>query len=143
MRALWIGLGLSLLVGCGKPIEGYWDLVEWEVSRDGESVVRDDAGWLMFQADSTRGFGMLLRYDYVSEPLDLVPTADPGEVGGGFDVSGYRYDRNEPEVKIRFDQEGFATQLDFDIVQYRGAEMVLETATANADGSHWRWALVR
>lgn len=143
MRASVLLLVPLLLAGCGKPINGFWDIVEWEVSRDGDSVLADDCGWVMFQEDSTRGFGLLLRYDYDAAAFDLVPTADPGRIRDGFDVSGYRYERDEPEIPIRYEQGDFVTTLDFDITRYTNAEMTLETASPTVDGSNWRWELKR
>ena len=141
LLALPLGLG-----GCGKDINGMWDLRVWSIERGGETVAVEDAGWVLFQEQVDYGSAMMLRYHYDSEAFALVPEAHPFEQVGMFDAFGYRYEKEEAEIDLRYDSPyGFFERLEFDIVHYRTSEMTLETTYRNAayDDSFWHWELTR
>lgn len=127
-----------LLVGCGKSVDGWWDLTTWRIERDGDELRRDDAGFLLWQDAAYAEFRMVLSYTYDPESFDLVPVAEPT-------VSDWLGESTDDEVDFVFhvDDGGAGLQVGMTITKHSNARVTLETPEPLLDGSVWTWELAR
>lgn len=132
MKRWW--WGALLLTGCGRPLDGWWDITSWEVEREELSVRKPDAGWMLLSE-----FGADLGFSYRFDPIlfELIPEEDPEVQSLAISID------NTPEGEADFTMslEGYFG-LEIDVVDFRGSSMTLESLDY-WDGTVFRWEMVR
>lgn len=134
-RALLLALPL-VIGGCGKNVFGWWELTRWEVTRDGETLVCQDAGTVVWQDVPYGSFHMILSYAYDPTAFELVPLSEPEVSTAGPHPDDIELGNDSgPDLTLG----GYS----FDVETLRGSRMVLVSSDPLVDGAEFLWQLER
>lgn len=144
MRTVGYAALLAGLAGC-KSVEGWWDLVAWEVARDGQTVRATDAGFMIWQESADLGFHLQLRYAFDPTAFTLAPIfdVDDQEAFASADTWAGYPDKDEPLMLYRIPTTlGYDDQVGLFIEEFRNGRMVLVSEPTD-DDTVWTWTMVR